>query len=140
MFLLDTNLVSELRKANSGRIDPNVASWMRANPRDLMFLSTITLLELEVGILLMERRDVEQGHRLRRWLEGVILPAFGARLLAVDRAVAVQCAALHVPDPRPDRDAFIAATARVHGLTVVTRNVKDFGPMGVKVLNPWACG
>lgn len=137
MYLLDTSLVSELRKAKSERIDRNVVRWMRLNPLDGMFLSVVTLLELETGVLRVERRDPAQGIRFRTWLDGAILRTFGSRVLPVDSAVARRCAALHVPDRRPDRDAFIAATALVHGLTVVTRNVKDFAPMGVALLNPW---
>ena len=102
-----------------------------------LFLSAITILELETGALLVERRDPAQGAILRAWLDGHVLPAFAGRVLAVDTAVAQRCARLHVPDPRADRDALIAATALVHGMTVVTRNVADFEPTGVPTLNPW---
>ena len=100
-------------------------------------MSAISVLELETGILLIERRDVAQGKMLRQWLETQVLPAFAERILPVDTAVARQCATLHVPDPRSDRDALIAATALVHHMTVVTRNVDDFKPTGVALLNPW---
>jgi predicted nucleic acid-binding protein len=102
-----------------------------------MFLSVITILELETGILLIERRDSKQGAMLRTWLDGHVLPAFSGRILAIDVAVAQRCATLHVPNPRADRDALIAATALVHGMTVVTRNVADFEPTGVEIFNPW---
>ena len=138
MFLLDTNVVSELRKAKAGKADKNVAAWAtRVSPGGL-FLSAITILELETGALLVERRDPAQGAILRAWLDGHVLPAFAGRVLAVDTAVAQRCARLHVPDPRADGDALIAATALVHGMTVVTRNVADFEPTGVPTLNPWS--
>ncbi len=137
MYLLDTNVVSELRKVRAGKADGLVASWAeRVDAADL-FLSVITIRELEIGVLLAERRDPSQGGILRSWLSNHVLPAFAGRILAVDTAVAQRSARLHVPDPRPVRDALIAATALVHGMTVVTRNVDDFAPTGVPILNPW---
>ena len=138
MFVLDTNVVSELRKAKAGKADKNVTAWALSVPQGGLFLSAITLLELETGALLVERRDPAQGAILRAWLDGHGLPAFAGRVLAVDTAVAQRCARLHVPDHRGDRDALIAATAMVHGMTVVTRNVVDFKPTSVPTLNPWA--
>ena len=137
MYLLDTNIVSELRKAKSSKADKNVKAWANSVPVASMFLSAITILELETGVLLIERRDPTQGAMLRAWLDGHVLPAFSGRILAVDVAVAQRCAKLHVPDPRPQRDALIAATALVHGMTVVTRNVADFESTGVEIFNPW---
>lgn len=137
MYLLDTNVVSELRKAGAGRADPNVARWAAHVPTARLFISVITLMELESGVLLMERRDARQGALLRTWLTAHVVPAFAGRVLPVDEAVALRAAALHVPDPRPESDALIAATALVHGLTVVTRNGADFEPTGVAQLNPW---
>lgn len=136
-YLLDTNVVSELRRANAGKADPRVTAWAESVPVASLFLSVITMLELEMGVLLIERRDPAQGAVLRAWLDGQVLPAFSGRILAVDTAVARRCAKLHVPDPRSERDALIAATALTHGLTVVTRNVADFEPTGVGTLNPW---
>jgi predicted nucleic acid-binding protein len=135
MFLLDTNVVSELRRPH--RTNPNVAAWAGAVPPSDMFLSSITILELEIGALLLKRRDDRQGRLIQQWIGDRVLPAFIERILAVDTTVARRCAALHVPDPRPFRDSLIAATALVHGLTVVTRNRADFEPMAVAVLNPW---
>ena len=137
MFVLDTNVVSELRKANTGKADANVVAWANSVLPASLFLSTISILELEMGILLIERRDQEQAKMLRNWLENQVLPTFEERILAVDTAVARQCARLHVPDPCSERDALIAATALVHGMTVVTRNVDDFKPTGIAILNPW---
>ncbi len=137
MFLLDTNVVSELRKAGSGKADPNVVAWLSARDAAACYVSAVTLMELDLGILLMERRDPAQGARLRVWMEDHVLPEFSERTIPIDRAVALACARLHVPDPRPERDAFIAASALVHGMTIVTRNVADFAPIGVGVVNPW---
>lgn len=137
MYVLDTNVVSELRRAKAGKANPCVTAWAKSISATTLFLSVITLLELEMGTLLIERRDPAQGAILRAWFENQVVPAFSGRILAVDTAVARCCAKLHVPDPRSDRDALIAATALVHGLTVVTRNVADFEPMGVGILNPW---
>lgn len=137
MFVLDTNVVSELRKAKAGKADANVAAWAASVPTTALFLSVITILELETSALLVVRRDPAQGAMLRAWLDHYVLPAFDGRVLAVDTAVAQRCARLHIPDPRADRDALIAATALVHGMTVVTRNVADFAATGVPILNPW---
>ena len=137
IYLLDTNVVSELRKAKSGKADAKVIAWAASVSASSLFLSVVTVLELETGILLIERRDAAQGRVLRGWLEGQVLPAFMGRILPVDVAVAQCCAKLHVPDPRADRDALIAATGLVHGMTVITRNIADFQETGVKLLNPW---
>ena len=137
MYLIDTNIVSELRKAKSARMNPGVLAWSKSVPAPSLFLSVITILELEKGVVGVARRDPAQAAVLRRWLDGNVLQAFSGRILPIDTAVARRCGTLHVPDPRPDRDALIAATALTHGMTVVTRNVADFGPLGVETLNPW---
>jgi toxin FitB len=137
MYLLDTNVISELRKAGDARADAAVMAWFRARDAGGMYISALTVMELEIGILRLARRDPAQGARLREWFERRVLPEFADRTLAVDRAVALRCARLHLPDPRSDRDAVIAATALVHGLTVVTRNMSDFATTGVDLVNPW---
>ena len=137
MYLLDTNVVSELRKAKAGKADRGVATWASGVPAEVLYVSAITILELETGVLLVLRRDPKQGRLLGSWLDQHVLPAFAGRVLPVDIAVARRCAALHVPDPRSERDALIAATAMVHNMAVVTRNVADFEATGVPLLNPW---
>lgn len=137
MYLLDTNVISELRKAKSGKADHRVLAWAESVPASSLYMSAITVLELETGVLLVERRDPVQGAVLRSWLNTHVLPAFSDRILPADTAVAQHCAKLHVPDPRSDRDALIAATALIHGMPVVTRNIQDFAPTGVELLNPW---
>jgi predicted nucleic acid-binding protein len=135
MFLLDTNVVSELRRPE--RASANVVAWASTIPAASFFLSAISILEIELGALQIARRDAAQGAVLRAWIDDQVLPRFEGRILAVDTAVARRCAHLHVPDPRAERDALIGATALVHGLTVVTRNVADFARLGVALLNPW---
>ena len=134
-YLLDTNVVSELRRLD--RVDARVKSWADSVAIEDQYLSVLTLLEIEVGARAIERRDKAQGAVLRGWIDNRLLPQFVGRILPVHEAVAVRCAQLHVPNPKPDLDALIAATALVHGLCVVTRNVADFQSMGVKLLNPW---
>lgn len=137
MYLLDTNVLSELRKRRSGRISPDVEEWAtRVDPASL-HLSVITVMEIELGIAQLDRRDPHQADRLRLWLHGRVLPAFAGRILPIDTATALRCAHLHVPDPRSERDAWIAATGLVHDLTIVTRNTADFAATGAPLLNPW---
>ena len=137
MYILDTNVISELRKVRNGKVNKNVEAWAASLPASALFLSSITVLELEFGTLRLERRDAAQGAIFREWLERNVLPSFRDHTLPIDTAVAQRCAALHVPDRKPERDAFIGATALVHGMIVATRNVAGFIPMGVPVLNPW---
>lgn len=136
-YLLDTNVVSELRKVGDGKADANVIAWAGAQDTASLCISAITILELERGILGVQRRDAAQGARLRAWLENQVRPAFAGRILPVDDAIATRCAHLHIPDRRNEVDALIAATALVLGLTVVTRNIRDFEGAGVAVLDPW---
>ncbi|MDR2155284.1 MAG: type II toxin-antitoxin system VapC family toxin [Burkholderiaceae bacterium] len=191
MFLLDTNVIAELRKAGDGKADAGVTAWLAGRDASSFYISAITLMEIEWGILLLARRDARQAARLRAWMDTRVVPEFAERTLPVDRAVALRCAGLHVPDPRIEgvnksgaseqvagtcpikaqsaaiprgissicnderarfggmsgrggfvhtlleRDAWIAATALVHGMAVVTRNVVDFAPTGVEVIDLW---
>ena len=134
-FLLDTNVISELRRPE--RTNKAVAEWLDNQDEASLFCSCISILELEIGALRALRRDQVQGTMLRTWIDARVLPGFVGRVIVIDTDVALRCAALHVPDRRPDRDAYIAATALVHDLTVVTRNVHDFESTGAKVFNPW---
>lgn len=137
MFLLDTNVISELRKVGDSRADRNVVAWVAVQDASQFYLSAISVMELELGVLLIERRDAAQGNRLREWLDNRVFKEFADRIIPIDQSIAIQCAQLHVPNPRPERDAFIAATALVHRMTVVTRNLTDFENAGVDIINPW---
>lgn len=136
-YLLDTNVVSELRRVGDRRADPHVVSWIGARDHRDFFLSAITILELERGVIGIQRRDPSQGARLRTWLDRHVRPEFAGRILSIDDPIATRCAHLHVPDRRNEADALIAATALVHGLKVVTRNVRDFEGTGVVAIDPW---
>lgn len=136
-WLLDTNVVSELRKIGDGKADASVVAWIDREDAEAFFISALTILELERGVLAVQRRDSVQGARLRAWLDERVRPEFSGRILPVDDRVATRCAQLHVPDRRNEVDALIAATALVHGLQVVTRNVRDFDGIGVVVVDPW---
>ena len=138
MYVLDTNVVSEIRKIEVGRADPNVAAWARRAETDLIYISAITIQELEHGVLLAERRDPICGAVLRSWLDNDVHEAFDQRILPIDAKVARLAAALHVPDPAPVIDALIAATAIANNMAVVTRNTGDFELFHrLEVLNPW---
>src|SRR3984957_17415077 len=126
MFVLDTDVVSELRKVQAGKGHRQVAAWSEQMVVGETFLAAITIHELELGIMLLERKDKRQGAILRAWIDTRVLPELERPILPVDVAVAQRCARLHVPDPQPMRDSLIAATALVHGMTVITRNVGDF--------------
>lgn len=135
MFLLDTNVISALRRPE--RLPAEVTSWADSADADQFYISVISVLEIEQGILAKERTDAATGRILRSWFETDVLAAFDDRIIPIDTDVALRCAALHVPDPKPERDGLIAATALVHALTLVTRNVADFDRTAVSLLNPW---
>jgi toxin FitB len=135
MYIIDTNVISELRKGYKAQ--RSVRKWAQALPAASLYLSVVSILELEIGTLLVQRRDQKQGAILRAWIDGHVLPSFSGRILAIDTVVVQRCAALPVPNPRWDRDALIAATALVYGMTVVTRNLSHFQATGVAVVNPW---
>ncbi len=137
MYLLDTNVVSELRKTHAGKAHPNVREWFESIDGAEAFISVITLQELEIGILLAERKDPVQGTMLRSWVEGYVRPVFKENILVVTDEIATASARYYIPNPKPSRDALIAATAEVLKLTIVTRNTTDFDYCNAKILNPW---
>ena len=134
MYILDTNVVAELRKQTSNQ---NVRVWASSIPAHTMYLSAISILELELGVLKIENKDRRQGKMLRHWLENQVLPSFDRRVISIDAKIARRCAQLHFPDPKSERDALIAATALVHEMTVVTRNTSDFSSADITVIDPW---
>lgn len=140
MFLVDTNIISEMRKIEQGKGNIGVTDWVANTPSHQICTSAVVMMELERGVLSMERKDVEQGKRLRNWIENVVKNRFSDKILAIDATTAGICARLHIPDRSPENDAWIAAQAIQHGLTVVTRNEKDFAELGVQVWNPFADG
>jgi toxin FitB len=137
MNLLDTNVLSEFRKDSYHKADPRVVAWANSQRPEQLFISVITLFEVEKGAQLMERRDQRQGLVLRAWIESKLMPAFSGRIISVDDRIAALAASFHVPNPAPFADSLIAATAIIRGFTVVTRNAGDFQYPGVTVMNPW---
>jgi predicted nucleic acid-binding protein len=137
MYVHDTCVLSEVRKIRLGRADPGVAAFAETIDAGDLYISAVTVMELELGALSLESRDAAQGAVLRAWLDEYVLPEFSGQILSIDTVVAKRCARLQVPDRRGERDAMIAATALVHGMAVVTRNVADFEPTVVPVINPW---
>ena len=135
MYLLDTNVLSELRPGKP-HAEPVVIEWAKSVPITQIYVSAITVLEIELGILRLERRRPPQGSALRVWFDAATASLTG-RILPLTLEIAKRCATLHIPNPMPERDAMIAATAMVHGMTLVTRNVGDFKRRGLSVLNPW---
>ncbi len=137
MYLFDTNVISELRKVRSGKADANVIQWVTDKDPQQLYLSAISILEIDMGILIIDKRDTKQAGALRKWRDDYLFPSFEHRILDLTLAVCRQCAKLHIPNKRPDRDAFVAATALHNNMTVVTRNTKDFADTGVVLINPW---
>lgn len=134
MYLLDTNVLSEFQRS---RPNEGVLSWVESVDPVKLNISVLTVLEIEVGILRLSRRDEVQAMRLRNWLDEAVLDGFEGRTLPITLEISRRAAQTHVPNSKPAIDALLGATASVHGLTVVTRNVKDFAELGVPVFNPW---
>lgn len=137
MYLLDTNVISELRKAGSNKVNNNVVKWAQSVSTSSLFISSISILEIEMGILQLERKDPKQASVYKTWLKDHVLKAFSDRILSFDTRSALKCAQLHVPDPKSERDAMIAAISIVHGFTLVSRSESDFQHINVELINPW---
>ncbi|STZ76863.1 type II toxin-antitoxin system VapC family toxin [Bergeriella denitrificans] len=135
MYLLDTNIISDTRRPE--RTNSGLQQWLADKDPAAFYTSAIVMMELERGVLGIERKDQAQGAILRQWLEDTVKPAFSGRILPIDEATAEICAALHIPDRSPENDAWIAATAKQHRLILVTRNTADFERTGVKLFNPF---
>ena len=137
MYLLNTNIISELKKLDSGKIHPQVYRWIKSNGFTHTYISAVTLAEIQTGILSLARKDKAQAASLDNWFTNRLLPAYRTRTLSVDTEVALICAQLHIPTKRPINDAYIAATAIAHNLTLVTRNVRDFQGLPLMLENPF---
>lgn len=137
MYLLDTNIISEIRKLAKNKCDKNVADWVRSTSKDLMFTNAVVMMGLERGVMSIERKDTTQGKLLRHWFEMDVKPAFHGKTLKIDEQTAQICAKLHIPEHAPENDAWIAASAIQHNLVLVTRNTADFARTGVKLFNPF---
>lgn len=137
MYLLDTNIISEIRKINLKTANIGVTQWAENNHKDLMYISVISLFELEKGVLNLERKDAQQGKIYRDWLDNKVKPTFENRILSITPQTVLICAKMHIPDKKSLTDSLIAATAIENNLTVITRNEKDFIPTGAKILNPF---
>src|SRR3546814_6043912 len=135
MFLLDTNVISALRRPD--RLPPEVTAWADSADADQFYISAISILEIEQSILAEKRVDPVTGEILRAWFETDVLQAFADRIIAVDTEVAMRCAALHVQAPQSERDGLLAATALVHSMTLCPRNTTDSKKTDLVLLKPW---
>ena len=137
MYLLDTNIISEMRRLPKGKADAGLTTWAKSVNTHAFYTCTVVMMELERGVLGLERKDPIQGQILRIWFENTVKSAFQQRILSIDNETARLCANLHVPDKAPENDAWIAAIAIKHNLILVTRNTADFQDMGIRLLNPF---
>jgi predicted nucleic acid-binding protein len=135
MFLLDTNVVSALR--NPGDADKNLVAWANSQQVFNLYVSSISIMELKLAILEKRKVDPAAGEALNDWLQTQVLQGFKGRLVAFDAEMAEYCAALHVPNPKSERDAMIAATCLVNNMTLVTKTPSDFKHIKIQAINPW---
>ena len=134
-FLLDTVTVSEFRKI--GRIDPRVDRWQHQHAGDEMWISVVTPLEIRKGVHLVRSKDPEFAKNLDQWLVNTVLPGFRHRMLGIDISIALQAAEYRAVHGLTPNDSLIAATAKIHDLTLATRNTADFTDCGIDLTNPW---
>ncbi len=138
MYLFDTNIISETRKVRQNKADKRLSAWLKTVPKESFYTNVVVLMELERGILNIARKDSQQADRLEDWYQTAVNAMFAERVLPIDKITASICAALHIPDRAPENDAWIAASAIQHNLTLVTRNVQDFQHPHLQVFNPFA--
>ena len=137
MYLLDTNIISELKKLDSGKIHPQVQRWAYSINLMQTKISVVSITEIRTGILSLARKDQAQAASLDNWFTNRLLPAYRTKTLPVDAKVALIYAQLNVPNKRPINDAYIAATAIAHKLKLVTRNIQDFQGIPITLENPF---
>jgi len=137
MYLLDTNVVSEIRKIRQNKTNQNVVAWLSRVQKESLYTNAVVLMEIERGILRLENIDPQQADRFKNWYHSAVKPMFHERILPIDEATATVCSRLHVPDLSPENDAWVAASAIQYDLTLVTRNTRDFGHSNLRVLNPF---
>jgi toxin FitB len=135
-YLLDTNVVSEMRRR--GAMHPKTAAWLGSIAPAQLYISSITIFEIERGVEKVALRDAKRGTELSTWLRRQVLPAFDGRVLTLDAEAALHAARLHAGRARLDADRLVAAIALAHAKVIVTRNVKDFAGLGVMVVDPFA--
>ena len=133
-FLLDTNVISELRKKD--RANSGVTSWFSDLDGDTIYLSVLTLGEIRRGIENISRRDADAGANLNQWVSRIVM-GFEGRIIPVDATIADEWGRMNVPDPLPVVDGLLAATAKIRGMTLVTRNISDVSRTGIETLNPF---
>ena len=136
--LLDTATVSELRKGR--RMHDAVRAWQEELPSEKMWLSVVTVMEIRMGYLSVLSKDPVFAQRLESWFETTVIPLFEHRLFQIDLAIAKEAAGMRIVHGLSPNDSLIAATAKVHGLTLATRNTSDFADTGIGLVNPWNFG
>ncbi len=137
MYILDNNVISELRKIKSSKANDGVVQWIKDKPRNQLFTCDIVIMEIYRGILLKERKDIVQASHLRSWFNNFVMAYFDGRILGIDHNVSLICAGFHVPNPRAENDTWIASIAKYHNMILVTRNEKDFENLPIKIINPF---
>ncbi len=138
MYLLDSNVISEVRKIKIGKANKGVVDWLSDKPFGQLYTCEIVIMELMRGIQLKRCKDPVQAQYLQDWFDNFVMPSFSGRILTINTKVSLICATFHVPNPRPENDTWIAAISKLYDLTLVTRNIKDFQGLPIKLLNPFS--